>query len=327
MSILSAHYLRFYILTIMSQNINIQTETEKKLAHLVAEKEQRFEAYMENAYEAIWRIDFQPPLSMQASESQQVRNIFKNTIIGEANDAMAKMYGYNKGREVIGRPLKEFMLPSNRKNVDAVTTFIRNGWRINDMVTHEKLADGSIGVFLNNVVPTIKNGMLQNTWGSSIDITNLYRMQERLEWSMVELDKQKKTLIDKNIALKELIAQIELEKEDMKDRITANLEQVILPSLEKISLNLGAKPYIEQHRRALLDMTSSFGRKISDSQMKMTPREIEVCNLVRNGLTNKEIARLLNIALHTVEKHRRMARNKLGIANKGINLRTYLSSV
>lgn len=195
------------------------------------------------------------------------------------------------------------------------------------MVTHEKLADGSIGVFLNNVVPTIKNGMLQNTWGSSIDITNLHRTQERLEWSMVELDKQKKTLIDKNIALKELIAQIELEKEDMKDRITANLEQVILPSLEKISLNLGAKPYIEQHRRALLDMTSSFGRKISDSQMKMTPREIEVCNLVRNGLTNKEIARLLNIALHTVEKHRRMARNKLGIANKGINLRTYLSSV
>jgi hypothetical protein len=36
---------------------------------------------------------------------------------------------------------------------------------------------------------------------------------------------------------------------------------------------------------------------------------------------------LLNIALHTVEKHRRMARKKLNLANKGINLRTYLSSL
>ncbi len=49
--------------------------------------------------------------------------------------------------------------------------------------------------------------------------------------------------------------------------------------------------------------------------------------MVKNGLTSKEIARLLNIALHTVEKHRRMARNKLDLANKGINLRTYLNSL
>ena len=49
--------------------------------------------------------------------------------------------------------------------------------------------------------------------------------------------------------------------------------------------------------------------------------------MVKNGLTSKEIARLLNIAPHTVEKHRRMARNKLGLANKGINLRTYLISL
>ncbi len=49
--------------------------------------------------------------------------------------------------------------------------------------------------------------------------------------------------------------------------------------------------------------------------------------MVKNGLTSKEIASLLNIALHTVEKHRRMARNKLDLANKGINLRTYLNSL
>lgn len=48
--------------------------------------------------------------------------------------------------------------------------------------------------------------------------------------------------------------------------------------------------------------------------------------IVKNGLINKEISVLLNIAVHMVEKHRRMARNKLGLANKGINLRIYLIS-
>jgi DNA-binding CsgD family transcriptional regulator len=60
--------------------------------------------------------------------------------------------------------------------------------------------------------------------------------------------------------------------------------------------------------------------------MKLTPRETEVCSMVKNGLTSKEIARNLNIALHTVEKHRRNARSKLALDNKSINLRTYLSS-
>ena len=85
--------------------------------------------------------------------------------------------------------------------------------------------------------------------------------------------------------------------------------------------------YIEQHHEALENLASSYGQKIADTRVKLTPREIEVCNLVKRGIANKEIARLLNIALHTVEKHRRMARKKLGLTNKGINLHTYLNSL
>jgi DNA-binding CsgD family transcriptional regulator len=48
---------------------------------------------------------------------------------------------------------------------------------------------------------------------------------------------------------------------------------------------------------------------------------------VKSGLTSKEIAGMLKIAVHTVEKHRRTARSKLDLANKGINLRTYLNSL
>ena len=137
---------------------------------------------------------------------------------------------------------------------------------------------------------------------------------------------QKKALEEKNIALKELIAQIGLEKKEFKDRVMANIEQVVLPSLEKVRLNKGDEKYIEQYRKALENIASSFGQKIASPMVRLSPREIEVCNFVKNGMTNKEIARLLNIALHTVEKHRRTARKKMGLTNKGINLHTYLNS-
>jgi len=96
---------------------------------------------------------------------------------------------------------------------------------------------------------------------------------------------------------------------------------------ERIKLNKGQDVFIDQHLIALKNLTSSFGQKINSSMVKLSPREMEVCSLVRNGMVNKEIAHILNISVHTVEKHRRVVRKKLGIANMGINLHTYLNSL
>jgi PAS domain S-box-containing protein len=301
-------------------------KTKKELAKIAEEKDKRFEAFMENSREAVWRIDFIPPLSIRAPEDKIVKAAFNNTIIGEANDMMAKMYGYNKRQQIIGRPLKDFMPQSEPKNKEMVTAFARSRFIIKDMVTYEIKADGSTGVFLNNVTPNIKNDKLLSTWGSSLDITNLKKIEERLELTMVEVEKQKQALNNKNIALRELIAQVEIEKKELMDRVISNLENVILPSFDKIRLNNITGEYLDQHRKTLGALVSSFGQVVSDSAIRLTPREIEVCNLVRNGLNNKEIARLLNISIHTAEKYRRTARKKLGITNKGVNLRSYLIS-
>ena len=285
-----------------------------------------FVSYVKNAHEGIWRMDMTIPLSLDAPEAQQMDHIFEHAVYGEANDAMAKQYGFPKGRDIAGLSLAEVMPRSDPKNVETITLLIRNRFRLNNFISHEKGPEGSKLVFLNNIIPCIREGNLLHTWGSSLNITELYEAQEKLKKSEQELLLQKEVLEKKNIALKELLSQIALEKKELKDRIIANVEQVILPSLDRIRLYNGSTDLVEQHRRALKDLTSSFGLKLRDNRMKLTPREIEICNLVKNGLTNKEISALLNIAVHTVEKHRRMARNKLGLANKGINLRTYLIS-
>jgi DNA-binding NarL/FixJ family response regulator len=50
----------------------------------------------------------------------------------------------------------------------------------------------------------------------------------------------------------------------------------------------------------------------SDLQTLLTPREVEVLTAIAEGLTNKEIARRLDISLHTVKFHIESVFRKLG---------------
>ena len=74
-------------------------------------------------------------------------------------------------------------------------------------------------------------------------------------------------------------------------------------------------------------MVSSFGRKISREILHLTPREIKICDLIRNGFTSKEIADFLHIAFNTVEAHRTHIRKKLNISSQKINLTSFLNTM
>jgi len=301
-------------------------EQEKKTSLLIAEKDERFSAYMKNAKEAIWRLDFDPPISIDAPEFIQIKAVFEG-VFTEANDGVAAIYGYEKGEDICGRPLNEFMEESNSENVSQIVDLVRKSFDIENLITFEKARDNTTIVVLNNISPTMSGNRVLYIWGTALNVTELFNTQENLKKSEDKLANQKMALEETNIALKVLVGQIEIEKRDLQNRIMANIENIIFPSLEKIRFNKGEDAYIEQHRIALENLTSNFGKKISDAQVKLSPREKEICGLVRNGVVNKDIGSMLKIAVHTVEKHRRTVRKKLGITNKGVNLHTYLNSL
>jgi DNA-binding CsgD family transcriptional regulator len=140
------------------------------------------------------------------------------------------------------------------------------------------------------------------------------------------LQEQKKALEQKNIALNEVLGQIEIEKKQTKDNVIANAETLLLPIIHKLRLTGESRKYVQLLRKNLQELTSSFGTKLTEKRAKLTSREIEICNMIKNGLTSKEIASLLNISLRTAEKHRINIRNKLGIVNKDINLASFLKT-
>jgi len=59
----------------------------------------------------------------------------------------------------------------------------------------------------------------------------------------------------------------------------------------------------------------------------LTPQEVDVAVLVRQGKSSQEIADVLGISLSTISFHRKNLRRKLDLHDRSKNLRTYLLSL
>lgn len=159
-------------------------------------------------------------------------------------------------------------------------------------------------------------------------IVERIRAAEDLRRAHKELEVERTALQEANAALRVVLARIEDEKRDIRETILANVDKVLMPILH--ALELEATPqqggYVDLLKRNLKEIASPFIDKLSKAYLSLTPIEIQVCNMIRSGLTTKEIARLRYVSPATICRHREHVRRKLGITNKDINLATYLQT-
>jgi DNA-binding NarL/FixJ family response regulator len=148
------------------------------------------------------------------------------------------------------------------------------------------------------------------------------RLVEKLEHKMQELQQ-------KNIALREVLTQIEAEKAEIQKQVIANVDTLLMPVLRKLRKNSSnlEKQHLDLLEQNVRNLTSEFGARVSGKAARLTPRQIEICNMIKGGMTSKEIAEILFVSLRTVETHRNEIRKKLGISQKKTNLTTYLQSL
>ncbi len=208
-------------------------------------------------------------------------------------------------------------------------------WRqSSDILVHGKPV-GSLEVFYTEEMPESSEGPFLKEERNLISImcgrlgTVIERdmAKQALMESELELRKQKEALEQKNIALREVLAQIELEKKEIENNVMANVDMLLLPILEDLRIKEESQKHIDLLRSNLEELTSSFGRRISEERAKLTSREIEICNMIKNGIRSKEISTLLKISVQTVDKHRAKIRNKLGISNTQFNLASFLHTL
>ncbi|MDM8550986.1 response regulator [Desulfobacterales bacterium HSG2] len=146
------------------------------------------------------------------------------------------------------------------------------------------------------------------------------------EW---ELEIKTKNLEETNAALKILLRKREEDKAELEEKVLANVKELVMPYLEKLKrsgLNARQKNFMGIMESNLDDIVSPFVHGLSDRYLMLTPSEIRVANLVKQGKNTKEIAELVSLSPRTIESYRDSIREKLGIKNKKINLRTYLFS-
>jgi DNA-binding CsgD family transcriptional regulator len=104
----------------------------------------------------------------------------------------------------------------------------------------------------------------------------------------------------------------------------------VLPYVEKLKtagLRSKEKNLLEVIERQLHEIVSPLLSRLSTTNLILTPQEIQVALLVREGRSSKQIAELLGVAVVTVNFHRKHLRKKLGIGNSPVNLRAYMLSL
>lgn len=158
---------------------------------------------------------------------------------------------------------------------------------------------------------------------------NRLKTESELKNNHARLIESQIALENKNTTLSELVEHVEREKEGLAIQIRTSLDRVIGPVLARLEAQFD-DAQIEQLaiiRSAINDMTSPFIGRLEQGNASLSPREVEICNLIKNGYSSKDVAHTLSTSESTVKTQRKVIRRKLGLIKSKDNLATFLKQL
>jgi PAS domain S-box-containing protein len=160
------------------------------------------------------------------------------------------------------------------------------------------------------------------------DITDKKRADEALQWFSEKLQRERQNLVEKEAALRQVLDHIEDEKSAYRKEISKHVKNLLTPIISKMRKREGslAQKDLDLLERSLNRIVEADIDEFQENYSKLTPREMDICAAIKEGLSSKEIADELGLSLNTVHKHRQIIRRKLLLNNKEINLAAYLRS-
>jgi PAS domain S-box-containing protein len=187
--------------------------------------------------------------------------------------------------------------------------------------------DGSIfwGLVTSSLIH--KDGEAVGVRTYTIDISERKEAEEALKERTRELELQKKSLEELNTAMKVLLKKRKEDKTEIEENVMTNVKKLITPyfvKTQKTELDDHQKVFLNILESNLNEIVSPFTRKLSLKYLSLTPKEITIVNMIKQGYTTKKIAKLMKISPRTVDTHRKNIRSKIGLNKIRGNLRSHL---
>jgi PAS domain S-box-containing protein len=170
----------------------------------------------------------------------------------------------------------------------------------------------------------LEKRLLERTAEWTETVRRLEEKQQELLVHKQNLDRANKELVKTNTALSVLARNIDRRREELETKIARTVSSKIMPVVEEIRedrLPLKTISKLDILAALLSDLTGgSNGHEVI---VALSPSELRVALMIKNGFHSEQIARVLHTSPHTVKTHRRSIRRKLKIHNS-VNLTSYL---
>jgi len=168
--------------------------------------------------------------------------------------------------------------------------------------------------------------------GEKVLLDSRNRLQEQVTEMASQLKELRNEFEDVNTTLKVLLRNRDTDKSTAQNALAREMSQEIAPFLLKLKKSVRDRKQIRLLgvlENNLQQLASSYGNTNACTLLfwQLTPVEIQVASMIKQGLSTKDIASVLSISPETINVHRKHIRKKLGLNSKAVNLRNHLAAL
>jgi len=286
----------------ITRNITKQVQAEKELQ----KSEEKYRNLFEDSRDAVY---------ITTREGELI----------EVNESFLDLFSLTREGLTVLNVQQLYVNPDDRKTFQKQ---IEKKGSVRGFEVKLKKKDGEkMDCLLTSTVWRGSDGNILGYQGIIRDITERKKAERDLREREEELKIQATNLKEVVTALRVLLKQRDEDKTELEEKVLSNVKELVVPFLAKVKktpLDRKQFAYIDILESNLNDITSPFLHNLSTKYINLTPKEIRVAYLIKEGKTTKEIGDMMAVSPRTIETHRKNIRRKLGIEKKKGNLRSRL---